>query len=132
MQINRTRCPRLLPPHGAYPTMTPIAEIRAGFPHKELPQIGTINAQPTNATVRCWQTALNACAATSPSTLSGYIYGHSFLTTKPSLFHTLYGLRVPKTPNLLPPDPPPSMITATREVAADDVTEVMLLIKEKK
>ena len=108
--------------------MTSIANICAGFPHKELPQLGTINAQPTNTTVRRWQTALNACAATLPSTLAGGIYGHSFLTMKPSLFHTLTGLRVPKTP----PDPPPLMITATREVAAEDVTEVMLLSKEKK
>ena len=51
---------------------------------------------------------------------------------KPSLFHTLSGLRVPKTPDLLPPDPPPPMITATREVAAEYVTEVMLLSEEKK
>ena len=112
--------------------MTYIADIRAGFPHKELPQLGTINAQPINATVRCWQTALNACAATSPSTLAGGIYGHSFLTMKPSLFHTLSGIHVPKTPDLLPPDPPPPMITATREVAAEDVIEVMLLSEEKK
>ena len=112
--------------------MTSIAEIRAGFPHKELPQLGTINAQPTNTTVRRWKHALNVCAATSPSTLAGGIYGHSFLTMKPSLFHTLSGLRVPKTPNLPPPDPPPPMITAIREVAADDVTEVMLPSKEIK
>ena len=112
--------------------MTSIADICAGFPHKELPQLGTINVQPTNATVRRWQTALNACAATLPSTLAGGIYGHSFLTMKPSLFHTLSGLRVPKTPDLPPPDPPPPMITATREVAVDDVSEVMLLREEKK
>ena len=112
--------------------MTSIAEIRAEFPHKELPQLGTINAQPTNATVRRWQTALNACAATSPSTLAGGIYGHSFLTMKPSLFHTLSGLRVTKDPNLPPPDTPPPMISVTREVAAEDVTEVMLLSEEKK
>ena len=76
--------------------MTSIVDIRAGFPHKELPQLGNINSQPTNATVRRWQTALNACAATSPSTLAGGIYGHYFLTMKPSLFHTLSGLRVPQ------------------------------------
>ena len=111
--------------------MTSIADIRAGFPHKELPQLGTINAQPTNATVHRWQTALNAYAATSPSTLAGGIYGHSFLTMKTSLFHTISELRVPKTPNLPPPDPPPPIITATREVAAEDVTEVMLLSEEK-
>ena len=51
---------------------------------------------------------------------------------KPSLFHTLSGLRVPKTPDLPLPDPPPSMITATREVAPEDVTEVMLLSEKKK
>ena len=51
---------------------------------------------------------------------------------KPSLFHTLSGLRVTKTPNLPPPDPPPPMITATREVAPEDVTELMLLSEEKK
>ena len=102
--------------------MTSIADIHAGFPHKELPQLETINAQTTNATVRRWQTALNACAATSPSTLAGGIYGHSLLTMKPSLFHTLSGLRVPKTPDLPPPDPPPPMITATGKVAAEDVT----------
>ena len=112
--------------------MTSIADICAGFPHKELPQLGTINSQLTNTTVLRWQTALNACAATLPSTLAGGIYGHSFLTMKPSLFHTLSGLRVPKTPDLPPPDLPPLMITATREVAAEDVTEVMLLSKEKK
>ena len=112
--------------------MTSISDIRTGFPHKDLPQLGTINAQPTNATVRRWQTALNACAATSPSTLAGGIYGHSFLTMKPSLFHPLYGIRVPKTPDLPPPDTPPPMITSTREVAADDVTEVMLSSEEKK
>ena len=112
--------------------MTSIADIRAGFPHKELPQRGTINAQPTNATVHHWQTALNACAATSLSTLAGGIYGHSFLTMKPSLFHTLSGIRVPKTPYLPPNDPPPPMITATRKVVAEDLTEVMLLSKEKK
>ena len=112
--------------------MTSIADIRAGFPHKELPQLGTINAQPTNATVCCWKNALNACAATSPSTLAGGIYGHSFLTIKPSIFHTLSGICVPKTPDLPPPDTQPPMITATREVAAEDVTEVMLLSEEKK
>ena len=111
--------------------MTSIADIRAGFPQKELPQLGTINSHPTNVTVRCWQTALNACATTSPSILAGGIYGHSFLTMKPSLFHTISGLHVPKTPDLTPPDPPPLMITATREVAAKDVTEVMLLSEEK-
>ena len=111
--------------------MTSIANIRAGFPHKELPQLGTINSHPTNATLRRWQTALNACAATSPSTLAGGIYGHSFLTMKPSLFHTLSGIRVPKTPDLPPPDPPSPMITAPREVSAEDVTEVMLISEEK-
>ena len=112
--------------------MTSISDIRAGLPHKELLQLGTINAQPTNATVRYWKTALNACAATSPSTLAGGIYGHFFLTMKPSLFHTLSGLRVPKMPDLPPPDPPPPIITATHEVAVDDVIEVMLLSEEKK
>ena len=111
--------------------MTSIADIRTGFPHKELPQLGTVIAQPTNASVRRWQNALNACAATSPSTLAGGIYGHSFLTMKTSLFHTLSGIRVPKAPNLLPPDPPPPMISAAREVAAEDVTEVMFLSEEK-
>ena len=112
--------------------MKSIANIRAGLPHKELPQLGTINSQPTNATVRRWQTALKAFAATSPSTLAGGIYGHFFLTMKPSLFHTLSGIRVPKTPKLPPPDPSPPMITATRGVAAEDVTEVMLLGEENK
>ena len=112
--------------------MISIADICAGFPHKELPQLGTINSQPTNVTVRRWKTALNACAATLPSTLAGGIYGHSLLTMKPSLFHTLSGLRVPKEPNLTPPDPTPPMISATREVAAEDVVELMLLREEKK
>ena len=112
--------------------MTSVSDICTGFPYKELPQFGTINGQPTNATVRRWQTALNACAATSPSALAGSIYEHSFLTMKPSLFHTLSGLRVPKTPDLPPPDPPPPMTTATREVAAEDVIEVMLLSEENK
>ena len=111
--------------------MTSIADIRAGFPHKEIPQIRTVNAHPTNASVRLWQIARNACTTTLPSTLEGGIYGHSFLTTKTSLFHTLSGLRVPKAPNLPPPDPTPPMISAAREVAAEDVTEVMLLSKEK-
>ena len=111
--------------------MTSIADIRAGFPQKELLQLGTINAHPTNATVRRWQTTLNACAATSTSTLAGGIYGHSFLTMKLSLFHTLSGLRAPKTPNLPPPDPPPPMITSTCKVAPEDVTEVILLSEEK-
>ena len=51
---------------------------------------------------------------------------------KPSLFHTLSGLRIPNAPNGPPPDPPPPMISAAREVAAEDATEVMLLIEEKK
>ena len=51
---------------------------------------------------------------------------------KPSLFHILSGLRVLKYPNLPPPDPTPPMISATREVAVEDVTEVMLLSEEKK
>ena len=50
---------------------------------------------------------------------------------KPSLFHTLSGIHVPNAPNLPPPDTPPPMISATREVAAEDVTEVMLLSEEK-
>ena len=112
--------------------MTSIADIRTGFPHKELPLLGTVNAQPTKASVRRWQTALNRCAATSPSTLAGGIYGQSFLTMKPSLFHTLSSLRIPNTPNRPPPDPPPPMISAARGVAAEDVTEVMLLSEEKK
>ena len=112
--------------------MTSITNIRAGFPHKELPQLVTVNVHPTNASVCPWQTALNACAATLPSTLAGGIYGHSFLTMKPSLFHTLSVLRVPKAPNLPPPDPPPPMISAARKVSAEDVTEVMLLSEEKK
>ena len=70
--------------------MTSITNIRAGFTHKELPLIGTVNAHPTKASVRRWQKVLNACAATSPSTLAGGIYGHSFLTMKLSLFHTLF------------------------------------------
>ena len=112
--------------------MTSIVDIRAGYPHKELPQLGTINTQPTNATVHLWQTALNVCAATLPSTLAGGIYGKYFLTMKPSLFHTLSGLRIPKATNLPPPDPPPPLISATREVTTEDVTEVMLLSEEKK
>ena len=112
--------------------MTYIADIRVGFPHKELPLLGTVNTQPANASVRCWKTVLNACAATLPSKLAGGIYGHSFLTMKPSLFNTLSGLCVPKAPNLPPPDPHPPMISASREVAAEDVTEVMLLREEKK
>ena len=112
--------------------MTSIADVRAGFPHKELPQLGTINTHTTNATVHRWQTAINACAAKLSSTLADRIYGHSFLTMKLSMFHTLSGIRVPKTPDLPPPDPPPPMITATHEVATDDVTEVMLLSEEKK
>ena len=112
--------------------MTSIANIRAGFPYKELPQLGTINAQPTNVSVRSWKTALNACAATFPSTLAGGIYRRTFLTMKPSLFHTLSRLCVPKAPNLPSPDPLPPMISASREVAAEDVTEVMLLSEEKK
>ena len=112
--------------------MTSIADIRAGLPHKEITQLGTINAQPTNSTVRFWKTTINACAAKFPSTLAGSIYGHSLLTMKLSLSHTLSGLRVPKTPNLPPPDTPPPMITANREVAAEDVIEVMLLSEEKK
>ena len=108
-------------------TMTSIADIRAGFPHKELPQLGTVNTHPTNTSVSRWKTARNACAATSPSTLAGGIYGQYFLTMKLSLFHTLSGLRVPKAPNLPPPDPPPSMISAALEVAAEDVTEAMFL-----
>ena len=51
---------------------------------------------------------------------------------EPSLFHTLSGLRSPKTTNLPPPDPPPTMATSTREVAPEDITEVMLLREEKK
>ena len=112
--------------------MTSIADICAVVPHRELPQLGTINAQPTNATVHCWQTALNACAATLHSTLAGGIYGHSFLMMKPSLFHTLSGIRNPKATNLPPPDPPPPMISATCEFPKEDVTEVVLLSKEKK
>ena len=50
---------------------------------------------------------------------------------KPSLFRTLSGLSVPKAPNLLHPDPPPPTISATCKVAAEDVTEVMLLSEEK-
>ena len=112
--------------------MTSIADIRTGFSHKELHLLGTVNAHPTNASVRCCQTALNTCAATLPSTLAGGIYGHSFLTMKPSLFHTLSGLRIPNALNRRPPDPPPPMISAARKVAAEDVTEIMLLSKEKK
>ena len=113
-------------------TMTSIANICAGFPHKELPLLVTVNAQPTNASVRCWHTALNACATTSPSTLAGGIYGHSFLTMKLSLLPTLSGLRILNAPKQPPPDPPPPMISAACEVAAEDITEVMLLSKEKK
>ena len=112
--------------------MKSIADIRVGDPHKELPQLRTINANPTNDTVRCWQTALNVCATTLPSTLAGGIYGHSFLTMKPSLFHNLSQLRVPKAPNLPPPDPPSPMISATRKISAKYVTEVMLISEEKK
>ena len=113
-------------------TMTSIADIRAGFPHKELLLLITVNAQPTNASVLLWKTALNACAATSPSTLAGGIHGHSFLTMKPSLFHTLSSLRIPNAPNRPNPYPPPPMISAACKVTAEYVTEVMLLIKEKK
>ena len=111
--------------------MTSTADIRAGFPQKELSQLGTVNAQPTNESVRLWQNTLNECAANSPSTLAGGIYGHFFLTMKPSLFHTLSGIRVPKVPKLPPPDTPPPMISAVRKVAVEDVKEVMLLSKEK-
>ena len=86
--------------------MTSIANISAGFPHKDLPLLGTVNAQPTKASVRRWWTALNACAATSPSTLAGGIHGHSFLTMKPSLFHTLSGpafLTLPTDHHLISP-----------------------------
>ena len=107
--------------------MTSIADIREGFPHKELPPLGTVNAHPTNASVHLWQTTLNACAATSPSTLAGGIHGHSFLTMKPSLFRTLSGLRITNAPNRPLPDPPPPMISAAREVVSEDITEVMLL-----
>ena len=112
--------------------MTSIADIRAGFPHKELPLLVTVNAHPTNASVRRWQTALNAWAATSPSTLAGGIYGHSFLTMNPSLFHTLSGILIPNAPNQPPPDHPPPMISAAHKVSTEDVTEVMLLSEEKK
>ena len=112
--------------------MTSIAGIRAGFPHKELPLLVTVNVQPKNASVRRWQTAPNACAATSPSTLAGGIHGHSFLTIKTYLFRTLSSLRIPNAPNRPPPDPPPPMISAAREVAAEEITEVMLLSEEKK
>ena len=107
--------------------MTSIANIRAKFPHKELPLLGTVNTQPTNASVRLWKTALNACATTSPSTLAGGIHGPSFLKMKPSLFRTLSGLRIPNAPNWPPPDPPPPMISAAREVTSEDITEVMFL-----
>ena len=50
---------------------------------------------------------------------------------KPSLFHTLSGLRVPKAPNLPAPDNPPPMISAACKVAIEDITEVMLLREEK-
>ena len=50
---------------------------------------------------------------------------------KPSLFHNLTGLHIPNAPNQLPPDPIPPMISAACEVAAEDVTEVMLLSEEK-
>ena len=112
--------------------MTSIADTRAIFPRKELFLLGTVNAQPTNASVRRWQTALNACAKTLPSKLAGGIHGHSFLKMKSSLFHTLSGLRIPNAPNRPPPDPPPLMISANHEVPAEDVTEVMLLREDKK
>ena len=112
--------------------MTSIAYIRAGFPHKKLPLLGTVNSQPTNASVHRWQTALNACAETLPSKLAGVIYGHYLLTMKPSLFHTLSSPRIPNTPNRPSPDPPPPMISAACEVAAEDVTEFMFLSEEKK
>ena len=102
--------------------MTFIADIRAIFLHKELPLLGTVNAQPTNASVRRWQTALKAGAATLPSTLAGGIHGHFFLTMKPSLFHALSGLRIPNAPNRPPPDTPPPMISAARKVPVEDVT----------
>ena len=54
------------------------------------------------------------------------------MTMKPSLFHTLSSLRIPNAPNRPPPDPPPSMISAARKVTAEEVTEVMLVRKEKK
>ena len=111
--------------------MTSISNIRAGFPHKELSLLVTVNVKPTNASVRCWQTALNVCAATSPSTLAGGIYRHYFMTMEPSLFHTLSGHCTPSTPNQPPPDPPPPMISAACEVAAEDVTEVMFLSEDK-
>ena len=111
--------------------MTSIVNIRAGFPYNELPLFETVNADPTKSSVRLWHTVLNACAATSPSTLAGGIYGHSFLTIKPSLFHTLSGLCIPNAPNRPPPDPPFPMISAASEVTAEDITEVMLLREEK-
>ena len=51
---------------------------------------------------------------------------------KPSLFCTLSSLRIPNAPNQTPPDPPPPMISAARKVASEEITEVMLLIEEKK
>ena len=111
--------------------MTSIVNIRAGFPYNELPLFETVNAEPTKSSVRLWQTVLNACAATSPSTLAGGIYGHSFLTIKPSLFHTLSGLCIPNASNRPPPDPPPPMISAASEVAAEDVSEGIFLSDEK-
>ena len=111
--------------------MTSIADICAGFPHKKLPLLVTVNDHPTNSSVHCWQTALNVFAATSPSTLADGIHGHSFLTMKPFLFRTLSGIRIPNALNRPPPDPPPPMISATLEVAAEDITEVMLLSEEK-
>ena len=112
--------------------MTYISNIRAEPPHKELPLLRTVNAQPTNASVRFWQTALNACAANLPSTLAGGIYGHYFLMMKSSLFYTLSCLRIPNAPNLPPPDPPSTIISSDHEVAAEDGTVVMLFGEEKK
>ena len=111
--------------------MTSIANICAGFPYNELPLFETVNAHPTKASVHLWQTALNECATTLPSTLAGGIYGHSFLKMKPALFHALSGLCIPNAPNRPPPDPPPPMISVAREVAAEDITEVMLLREDK-
>ena len=112
--------------------MTSISDIRVGSPHKELPLLVTVNAQPTNASVRLWQTALNAYAATLTLTLAGGIYGHYFLTMKLSLFHTLSGICIPNAPNRPPLDHPPPMISTARDVAAEDVKDVMLLSEEKK
>ena len=112
--------------------MSTIAEITAGFPCLELPEIGTVNTPPTAATVRAWGTALNACARSSPSKLCGGVHGHIFLTMKLLPLTRLTGGGVPPTPTKPPDDPPAPVLPDGSLVAAPDITSVMLLDAEKK